>query len=159
MQVSGWKLHKLKSHHKTRYFCQARTVTQENISSLGSLIWICFWVVLNTQLIKFSTVANILFYCECFVSPPRHLLNASLWGTICFHLHKLPAGSPAVKPQPSYFMILTSDPFVHWTDADRKKELDKGVLTRTQTTKAVMCLWTAFPQCLVKHRCFFPGKK
>lgn len=61
-------------------------------------------------------------------------------GLICFHLHKPPAGSPAVKPQPSYFMTLTSNPFVHWRDADRKKELHKGVLTRTQRTKAMMCL-------------------
>lgn len=27
-------------------------------------------------------------------------------GLIYFHLHKPPAGSPAVKAQPSYFMIL-----------------------------------------------------
>lgn len=61
-------------------------------------------------------------------------------GLIFFHLHKPPAGSPAVQPQPSYFMILTSNPFVRWRDAGRKKELDKAVLTRTLTTKAVMCL-------------------
>lgn len=51
-------------------------------------------------------------------------------GLICFHLHEPPAGSPAVKPQPSYFMILTSNPFVHWRDAGRKKRVGQRCLDK-----------------------------
>lgn len=46
-------------------------------------------------------------------------------GLICFHLHKPPADSPAVKPQPSCFMTLTSNHFVQWRDADRTKKKRK----------------------------------